>query len=324
MPAAKRFLSALGLIARVWVAAATPGGGPEDFDHAAREGRSIVLARADGARIRLTPYGEGILRVQAARGGEEFFGDDHDAMVEPRAWGGELALAEGATSLDIRIAGEGLLTLGVRKHPLNLTFREHAPGGIEERTLLAEEGGVRWMSDTISESFRCDPGEHFTGLGHGFFGRSGGIDLAGRTAERNYGTAHGNQAPLIVPFYISSRGYGVFLHSTFPNSFSFGHEGLYGFSIRGAGRMDFFVIAGPSPADVIGRYTQLTGRPRFPPLAAFGLGLSDKGNDERSPDPSDERWWKRKVAAHRAAGFPLDHLINDNRWRAGGGKRCES
>ncbi|HTY57345.1 MAG TPA: TIM-barrel domain-containing protein, partial [Bacteroidota bacterium] len=85
-----------------------------------------------------------------------------------------------------------------------------------------------------------------------------------------------------------------------------------------------FVIAGPSPADVIDRYTQLTGRPRFPPLAAFGLGLSDKANDENSPDPSDERWWKREVAAHRAAGFPLDHLINDNRWRAGGGKRCES
>jgi alpha-D-xyloside xylohydrolase len=59
-------------------------------------------------------------------------------------------------------------------------------------------------------------------------------------------------------------------------------------------------------------------------MAVFGLGLSDKGNDEKSSDPSDEAWWKRKVTEHRNAGFPIDHIINDNRWRGGGGKRCDS
>ncbi|MGZ5255874.1 MAG: glycoside hydrolase family 31 protein, partial [Flavitalea sp.] len=68
----------------------------------------------------------------------------------------------------------------------------------------------------------------------------------------------------------------------------------------------------------------LTGRPRLPPKAFFGLALSDKGNDHLSTDPSDEQWWRKKITAHRNAGFPLDHIVNDNRWRAGGGQRCLS
>src|SRR5690606_36014010 len=43
-----------------------------------------------------------------------------------------------------------------------------------------------------------------------------------------------------------------------------------------------------------------------------------------SATPSDQSWWQEKISAHRKAGYPLDHVINDNRWRAGGGKRCES
>ena len=88
--------------------------------------------------------------------------------------------------------------------------------------------------------------------------------------------------------------------------------------------MDYFFILGPDFASIIDLYTQLTGRPRLPPIAMLGLGLSDKANDENSSAPSDERWWKQKVTDHRNAGLPIDHLINDNRWRAGGGKRCES
>ena len=58
--------------------------------------------------------------------------------------------------------------------------------------------------------------------------------------------------------------------------------------------------------------------------AMFGLALSDKGHDHNSTTPSDEEWWKAKILAHRDAGLPLDHVVNDNRWRAAGGKRCES
>jgi alpha-glucosidase (family GH31 glycosyl hydrolase) len=286
-----------------------------------QDGRSLIFTNAKGERLRVTPYGDYIVRVQSVRTGEDFFADDHYEMVESHQWPGSLMLSEDKTSFKIITKAADGIAINLNKNHMLLTFSQNG----KDVPFLEESPGTWWEGDTIHTSFVCDLDEHFTGLGHGYFGRpEGTLDLRGETINRNYGTEQANQAPLIVPFYLSSKGYGVFLNSTFLNSFSFGKDGRYEFSIQGNGRMDFFVILGPQFSKIIDRYTQLTGRPRFPPKAIFGLGLSDKANDEFSSDPSDENWWKKKITDHRNAGFPIDHIINDNRWRAGGGKRCES
>ncbi|HTR82221.1 MAG TPA: TIM-barrel domain-containing protein [Bacteroidota bacterium] len=281
------------------------------------EGRSIYFFTTAGQQIRITPYGENIVRVQYARYQENFFPDDRYEMVQSHNWGGRLEFSDLGTHFTVESGG---IILEIHKYPLRISFYRRG----DEVSLLKEGGGVSWDGTSIQESFVYNTEEHFTGLGHGFFGRSEHLDLQGQILERNYGSSQGNQAPLIVPFFLSSKGYGVFLNSTFPNSFNFGKDGRYEFAIDGEGRMDYFFIVGPEFSQILDRYTQLTGRPRLPPLAIFGLGLSDKANDENSTAPSDEEWWKQKVTDHRAAGYPIDHLINDNRWRAGGGKRCES
>jgi alpha-D-xyloside xylohydrolase len=283
-------------------------------------GKAIVFTDQEGNRLRLTPYGDNIIRVQAVRQGEEFFPDDYYEMVESHKWPGKITARETADQWLLSTGAVNDLTISINKFPLRMEFLR---GG---KTLFRETNGVQWSANNISESFVRDDAEHFTGLGHGFFGRSAGLDLKDQVIGRNYGTQHGDQSPLIVPFYMSSRGYGIFLNSTFTNRFSFkGNDYGFGIDTHGAeGRMDFFVIVAPTFPQILDLYTQLTGRPRFPPLAVFGLGLSDKSNDETTSDPSDEKWWKRKVTEQRNAGIPIDHLINDNRWRAGGGKRCES
>jgi len=284
------------------------------------EGRSVVFISSTGQKLRVTPYGDYIIRTQSVRKDEEFFPDDRYEMVDSHDWDGELRVSEYETFFILRSRAENGAVLHISKNPMRISFSRNG----DKKDMLAESEGVRWEDDSIHTTFVYDEGEHFTGLGHGYFGSAQHLDLKGETLQRNYGTEHGQQAPLIVPFYLSSNGYGVFLNSTFPNSFTFGKDSLYEFSIEGNGRMDYFFILGPDFASIINRYTQLTGRPRLPPIAMFGLALSDKANDENSSAPSDERWWKQKVTDHRNAGFPIDHLINDNRWRAGGGKRCES
>ncbi|HEY1392399.1 MAG TPA: TIM-barrel domain-containing protein [Methylibium sp.] len=284
-------------------------------------GNSIVLTDAQGTRLRITPYGSFAVRLQAAREGEAFFPDDHYEMVESHRHGGRFKVQ--ATDAEIRLTQPGGLRLHIDRKTLAVAY--FAADG--DAALLQETGGVRWENGSITRGFVPDEREHFTALGHGFFGRADAIDLKGQRLGRNYGTQQIDQAPLIVPFYISSRGYGVFLNSSFRNFFDFLQDGRYEFGIEpgaDAGRMDYFVIAGPQPADVLRHYVELTGKPRLPPKAIFGLALSDKSHDHDSPTPSDEAWWKRQVLAHRAAGLPIDHLVNDNRWRAGGGKRCES
>ena len=285
-----------------------------------REGRSIIFTGTQGERLRLTPYGNHIIRVQRVRKDEEFFPDDRYEMVETHQWPGKLIVAEQKAIFKITTATKGAISVQVSKSFMQLSFS--AKGAAI--SFLKESDGIRWDADTIRASFAYDPNEHFTGLGHGYFGREESIDLRGKMVSRNYGTEHRQQAPLIVPFYLSNKGYGVFLNSTFPNKFNFGKNNLYEISIQGNGRMDYFVILGPEFSTIIDRYTQLTGRPRLPLKAFFGLALSDKGNDHNSNDPSDEQWWKKKITEHRNAGFPLDHIVNDNRWRAGGGQRCLS
>jgi len=283
-------------------------------------GRSIVFTNASGEKLRLTPYGNQIIRVQKVRKNEDFFSDNQYEMVETHQWPGKFNVEDQLNSFSISTEEKKSIVVQVSKTTLQLSFwadKNSAP-------FLSDQEGIRWNGDTISTSFVHDPNEHFTGMGHGYYGREESIDLKDKIVLRNYGTQHGQQAPLIVPFYLSSKGYGVFLNSTFTNQFNFGKNGLYNFSIQGDGRMDYFVLLGPDFSTMLNLYTQLTGRPRLPLKAFFGLGLSDKVNDEHSSDPSDENWWKRKITEHRNAGFPLDHIINDNRWRAGGGQRCVS
>lgn len=283
-------------------------------------GRSAVLTTMTGQRLRITPYGECIVRVQTVRAHEEFFTDDRYEMVESHAWPGQCAVRNPGTGVEVRCDSGNTYTVRIAGNPLRLQFFVPWHDG----PLLAEEDGTVWDGDVIRARFMPDASEHFTGLGHGYFARTARLDLTGETIRRNYGTDHGQQAPLIVPFYLSSKGYGVFLNSTFPNAFSFNDHGRYEFGITGEGRMDYFVILGPGFPEILDRYTQLTGRPRLLPRAMLGLALSDKGHDHTSATPSDERWWKEKVMEHRAAGLPIDHLVNDNRWRACGGTRCAS
>jgi alpha-D-xyloside xylohydrolase len=286
-------------------------------------------------KIRLTPYGNAMIRLQSARITEDFFSDKHYEMVVSHQWPRKMTVTEHlsywlfslqdstnihneATSQAI---GQSRVTVRINKDTLVATFTQN------EQVVLTQSRPTQWNDNKIITSFIYDRGEHFTGLGHGFLGREERVDLKGQEISRNYGTQQSEQAPLIVPFYLSSKGYGVFLNSTFSNRFNFGKEAKYQVEIDDSGfngQMDYFFIAGPSLIKVLDNYTQLTGRPRLPKKAMFGLQLSDKGHDHNSPTPSDENWWKSKILKHRQAGFPLDHVINDNRWRADGGKRCES
>lgn len=78
-----------------------------------------------------------------------------------------------------------------------------------------------------------------------------------------------------VPFYLSSRGYGVFVNHPGRVSFEVGSEsvGQVQFSVEDQS-LEYYVIAGPTPKDVLARYTALTGRPALPPAWSFGLWLT--------------------------------------------------
>lgn len=278
-----------------------------DYASHATAGRSVVITGDSGERIRITPYGEHITRVQAVRSGEDFYADDRYEMVERHDWDGTLTVVDGGSTLEVSTAAADGVLISVAKQPIRLSF---ALGG-QGTPLLAEQGGVSWSGNTITESFAPAADEHFAGLGHEAYGRIARLDRRGTSLT----VSRGNEGACVVPFYLSSRGYGVFLNTTFTHTVNLGQNNTYSLGINGegyGGQMDYFFIAGPDVAQVVDRYTQLTGRPRLPQRSIFGLHLSDKSD----PNNNGEDWWKTAITNHRNAGFAFDHQVNDNAWRA--------
>lgn len=78
-----------------------------------------------------------------------------------------------------------------------------------------------------------------------------------------------------VPFYITDKGYGVFVNHPEKVSFEVGTEQVskVEFSVQGES-LDYFLINGPTMKDVLKRYTDLTGKPALPAQWTFGLWLS--------------------------------------------------
>ncbi|MFC5173478.1 alpha-xylosidase [Streptomyces mutomycini] len=89
------------------------------------------------------------------------------------------------------------------------------------------------------------------------------------------GGTSSEQAYKNIPFYLSSRGYGVFVNHPGKVSFEVGSEavGQVQFSVEDQ-TLEYFVIAGPTPKDVLSRYAGLTGLPALPPAWSFGLWLT--------------------------------------------------
>lgn len=88
------------------------------------------------------------------------------------------------------------------------------------------------------------------------------------------GTAS-EQAYKNVPFYLTNAGYGVFVDHPGRVSFEVASEAVARtqFSVEGQS-MRYFVIYGPSPKEILRKYTALTGRPARLPDWSFGLWLS--------------------------------------------------
>ncbi|WP_190276663.1 TIM-barrel domain-containing protein [Catenulispora acidiphila] len=303
-----------------------------DYASHTTDSRSITVTSTTGQQLRITAYGDQIVRVHAVRSGESFFSDTRYEMVVPAnhtSMGGSLTVTVTTDTIEMHTAAADGLRIVLHRKPLRLEFYNRATGA-----LLAKEDatrGITWSgtnSTVVAEAFvPSSSGERFLKAGHGILGRVPSLDRTGTTVSENYADANAaahnpqEQAPGIVPFYLSNLGYGVFFNTTFDTTFTFNSSNGYGFSATGYGvsgirpQVDYFLINGPQFTQLFDRYTQLTGRPRLPQRSIFGLHMTDHS----FPDTSDENWWRQKITQHRAAGFPFDHQVNDNRWRAGSG-----
>ena len=217
--------------------------------------------------VKLSTPLENVIRVQAWHfiGGKEKYPNfevaDQKAKPSIESDDEELTLSSGN------------LKVKVNKNKFGLEFYD----GVRSVNAGAAKG-LAWITGPEGTTYmraqlNLNVGEQIYGLGERFtpFVKNGqSVDIwnkdGGTSTDQSYKS---------VPFYLSSEGYGVFVNHPEEVSFEIGSEVVSKsqFSVSGE-YLDYYIINGPTPKEVISRYTELTGKPALPPAWTFGLWLS--------------------------------------------------
>ncbi|MFJ4923743.1 alpha-xylosidase [Streptomyces sp. NPDC088725] len=203
----------------------------------------------------------------------------HHGGRAPRTPEFALASGEGSSATVVRDGSHVTLTSG----ELSLEIDTAAPWNLDftagGKTLTSVgPRGLGFATDADDQHFMLGQlslgvGENVYGLGERFtpFTKNGQtVDIW----QADGGTSS-EQAYKNVPFHLTNRGYGVFVNHPGQVSYEVGSEsvGKVQFSVEDQS-LEFFVIHGPTPKEILTRYTGLTGRPALPPAWSFGLWLS--------------------------------------------------
>jgi alpha-D-xyloside xylohydrolase len=211
---------------------------------------------------------------------------------------GSVTILEKAWHIEIRDA-QGRL----------LTKTDHASDNSTTYTPILPFSFVRRAGDysrSINAAFTLSPGEKIFGCGESFTS----FDKRGQKVVLWTDDANGIQNPGMykpIPFFMSNRGYGMFMHTASPITCDFGNSfsGVNALMI-GDDELDLFVFLG-SPKEILDEYTKLTGKSPMPPLWSFGLWMS------RCTYMSEKQ--TREVAAKlRENRIPCDVIHLDTGW----------
>jgi alpha-D-xyloside xylohydrolase len=157
-----------------------------------------------------------------------------------------------------------------------LTHTYHNTDGAETFTPILPFSFVRRASDystSMSAVFSLSPDEKIFGCGESFTE----FNKRGQKVVLWADDANGVQNEAMykpIPFFMSNRGYGVFMHTSSPITCDFGkyYSGIYSLMI-GDDEADIFIFLG-EPKDILNEYTNLTGKAAMPPLWSFGFWMS--------------------------------------------------
>lgn len=184
---------------------------------------------------------------------------------------------------ELLIIHSGKLRLEIKKENCEMTYyrgnEKITSSGYRDLAYMRTE----WKGDAyehgsegcayMREQLTLGVGELIYGMGERFspFVKNGqSVDIwnadGGTSTEQSYKN---------IPFYLSNKGYGVFVNHPEKVSFEVATEMVtkVEFSVPGES-LDFFLINGPTMKEVIERYTDITGKPSLPAPWTFGLWLS--------------------------------------------------
>src|SRR5580704_6245097 len=230
-----------------------------------------IAVRAAGVREQITALRDDVLRVRIVRG---------SGLPEDASW----AVLPAARTSSIKVTPEtASSSAGFRTSALRVV--------IDRKTLrmtILDSGGKVLNEDARPPEFHeaafrvyktMPVDEHYFGLGD----KTGPLDRRNQAFSLWNTDAYRFQEstdPIYksIPFFLTFRAgqaMGFLLDNTWRSSFDFGkaEPGIYSFGAVN-GPLDYYILGGPSPREVLESYAWLTGKPPLPPLWTFGFQQS--------------------------------------------------
>jgi alpha-glucosidase (family GH31 glycosyl hydrolase) len=208
--------------------------------------------------IKVTFLTENIARVQLSRDGT--FGQSalnrYGFILEPKPEKESVAVTENGDSFTLQTGAAKISWDGK-----TLTVDD-----MKRNKTVLEQTGFSFAGKSAAAAFAATPEEDWAGFGdqtrERLFHRGQVADLWVRNVK--------SYAP--VPFFMSTRGVAVLVNTTHHVVFDMGKKKADEFSWRDKrGEIDYYIMVGDGFRTLLDLYTSLTGRPKLPPLWAFGL-----------------------------------------------------
>lgn len=174
----------------------------------------------------------------------------------------------------------------IEKNPWRIVIKD-ADGKVLTETVAPRDNGVSQVKYTsfsfikrgrdnarlINPVFRLAPSEMIFGCGES----ATALNKAGQKVHLYVTDPQGPETDQMykpVPFFMSDRGYGMFMHTSAPVTCDFGasYIGLNKL-FMGDENLDLFIFLG-EPKDILDEYTSLVGKTQMPPLWSFGTWMS--------------------------------------------------
>ena len=231
-----------------------------------------IEIHAGAATLWITALRDDILRVRISPDGVMPEDASWAVLPGPRGKSVDVQPIQDNESAGFRTA---VLDVRVEREPLRLIVRDLA-GNIICADALGRPTEFSPGGFTVSKEMPTD--ERFYGLG----------DKTGSFNRRNqaytlWNMDHGIEESLdpiykSIPFFLAiggGRSYGLFLDNTWRTWFDFGKRSrdTYSFGAEG-GPLNYYLIYGPTPKQVVEGYIFLTGTPPLPPLWSLGFQQS--------------------------------------------------
>ncbi len=287
-----------------------------DFQKFKKEKNNTFHLKTSEANVKVEFCTSSIVRFRTSWNGD--FRENEPYMVSNYNWDQvEVQQNENSEKLSFQTSQ---LNVEIQKSPFKIHIYDKQGNLLNADVVAKKESS----EETFGATKKLQADEHFFGFGE----RMDVLDRRGKEVTLNVGRGLGkphiigaynvleaNYAP--VPFFMSTKGYGIFYHTSYPSTWDMGKSNTKTYTFSSEDKeLDYYFIYGPKFPKILDGYTSITGKSTMLPKFAMGLHVGTySGGTWGHEEKTSANYPVALVEKFRQFQIPIDVLHLDSTWR---------